>query len=158
MFIKLFQDIQTSTNNKIRNPFFGTYIIVWFIRNWELIYSLFYFDESLSLAGRLEYIKNYFEQKGLILGLLNNLWITFLIFTISYVLLNLSRFIINFSEWVVKPSIDKMIDTKNVVTKDRFIQMESQRNDLQNSIDAIRTSLSKSELEVMDRDKKLYLF
>ena len=42
-FLVSFKD---NFKEKTRNPFLGTYLIVWLIRNWELIYTLFNFDQN----------------------------------------------------------------------------------------------------------------
>ena len=108
MIFKVFKSAKDLTGDKIRNPFFGTYILVWIIRNWDLIYTLIYFDEGTELSGRLECIQNYFKENDFTKGILNNLWITAVVLIISYLLLNISRFIVSYSELEIKPKIDKL--------------------------------------------------
>jgi hypothetical protein len=119
MIVKLFKSAKDIAGDKIKNPFFGTYFFVWIIRNWELIYSLIYFDSSTNLEGRVTYIKGHFADDSFICDLLINLGVTFLLLSLSYILLNLSRFIVNYSELKIKPWIDNKIDSKNIVTKER---------------------------------------
>lgn len=38
--------------NKIRNPFIGTYLIIWFLRNWMLFYIIRNFEEKDTLQKK----------------------------------------------------------------------------------------------------------
>lgn len=118
-------------NQKLKNPFLGTFIIVWVIRNWEFIYSLFYFDSKLSLDGRVTKIKAFFTEYG-ILEVLTTIGLTFLILIITYILLNLSRLIVNFFDKTITPKVYEISDKSNVVVKtthnealDKIEQLES---------------------------------
>ncbi|WP_377717329.1 hypothetical protein [Pseudofulvibacter geojedonensis] len=47
---------------KTRNPFLGTYVIVWIVLNWELIYTLFNFDDNYKLENKVAFIKAYYKE------------------------------------------------------------------------------------------------
>ncbi|WP_299208165.1 hypothetical protein [uncultured Dokdonia sp.] len=152
MIIKLFESAKDFTGSKIKNPFFGTYLFVWILRNWDFIYSLIYFDSSTNLESRLTYMKSYLTENSFLYGLLINLGVTFLILSLSYVLLNLSRFIVNYSELKIKPWIDSKIDSNNIVTKERYSRLELDRNELLSSLESIRDSLSANERELKEKN------
>ena len=51
---------------KTRNPFLGTYVIVWIVLNWELIYTLFNFDDNYKLENKVAFIKAYYKEQSFI--------------------------------------------------------------------------------------------
>ena len=124
MSIKVFKSVSDLTIEKIKNPFFGTYLLVWIFRNWVLIYSLIYFDVNLNLKGRIDYIEDYFSKNDFASGLFYNLIITTCVLIFSYGFLLLSRYISSYVELKAKPEVDKQVDDGNAVTKERFNKME----------------------------------
>lgn len=44
---------------RIRNPFGTTLILSWTLIHWQLIYSIFNFDDSYNLDRKLKYISTY---------------------------------------------------------------------------------------------------
>ena len=130
---------------KVRNPFFGSYLLVWIIRNWILIYSLFNFNDDLSLNDRISYINKYFTENDFITNLLINILWTFGLLIVTYILLNLSRLIVNFSEKSIQPLVYKITDSKSIVLKSEFERIRNQRDSLQNKLDQERESKSKIE-------------
>ena len=45
--------------DKTTNPFFGTLIFVWLVRNWDLVYTVFNFDSDCNLEDKKEFIRKY---------------------------------------------------------------------------------------------------
>lgn len=103
-------------NQKLKNPFLGTFIIVWIIRNWEFIYSLFYFDSKLSLDDRVLKIKNFFTDYGIV-EILITIGLTFLLLVATYIFLNLSRLVVNFFDKVITPKVFEVTDKSSIVLK-----------------------------------------
>lgn len=56
-----FDSILDSVKDRFTNPFLGTFIFVWIIRNWYLVYAIFAFDKNCTIDDKLEYIKHYFK-------------------------------------------------------------------------------------------------
>ncbi len=137
-------------NTKIKTPFFTTYTLIWFFRNWELVYSLIYFDEKLNLDNRLECIQQYFNENPFVDGVLYNIGWTFLVLFLSYLLLNLSRVITLFSEIKLKPLISNLLDKDTVIPRNRFNIVESQRDQAFDTIKELRTSLANIESVLTD--------
>lgn len=50
--MKIFESFVDNIKQKTTNPFFGTLILVWLVRNWELIYTLFNFDKDWLLSDK----------------------------------------------------------------------------------------------------------
>ena len=138
-------------SEKIKNPFLGSYALVWIIRNWVLIYSLFNFENDLTLAKRIEYIKTYFSNNEFLPNLFSNILWTFGLLLITYLLLNLSRLIVNFSEKRIKPLVYKITDSKSIVLKSEYNRLQSLNEELQKRLEIERELKSKIE----SRHKKL---
>lgn len=131
---------------KIRNPFLGTFIIVWVIRNWKFIYSLFYFDSELSLDNRIVIIKTYFKDYG-INEILITVGYSFLILTTTYVLLNISRLIVNFFDKMVTPEVYKITDKSSVVLKTLYNEKIKKIDELESKVQSERDLRLKAQNE-----------
>ncbi|HEY0056585.1 MAG TPA: hypothetical protein VGB63_14620 [Pedobacter sp.] len=62
MIKDIFDSFKDNLRERTTNPFLGTFVIVWVIKNWKLVYSLFYFDKDFTLEKRLNYISSYFKE------------------------------------------------------------------------------------------------
>ena len=90
---------------KTRNPFLGTYVIVWIVLNWELIYTLFNFDDNYKLENKVAFIKAYYKEQSFIGNLFKTVLWAFGLLILTYLLLAISRLITNFSEKQITPWI-----------------------------------------------------
>lgn len=116
MIEKTMSSFTDNINQKLKNPFLGTFMIVWTIRNWEFIYSLFYFDSKLSLDKRIQIIKSYFIDYNYS-EVFITIGITFVVLIVTYALLNLSSLIVSFFEKIITPNIYKLTDKSSIVLK-----------------------------------------
>lgn len=121
---------------KTTNPFFGTLILVWIVHNWKLVYTFFNFEKSAGLASRIAFLGTYLEPKPFAVDLGICLVETFCVLICSYVLLNLSRLIINFFEKIVTPWVYKVTDKSSIVLKSDYLALIENRNDLSRKLDA----------------------
>ena len=117
MLLELWSSFRDNFRQKSRNPFFGTLIIVWIVKNWKLVYALFYFDDTYTLTKRIEYIELYYKNINFFWNLMYCLWLTVLSLIGSYLLLNLSRLIINLYEKKLTPWIYRITDKNSIVLK-----------------------------------------
>ena len=106
------------------NPFLGTLIVVWTLKNWKLIYSLFYFDNSLKLDDRLGKITAYFEEQSFLLNMGSAILMTLGVLILTYILISVSRLITEAYERIVVPVISKWTDKGSVVLKADFIALK----------------------------------
>ncbi|MCM4153656.1 hypothetical protein DHD05_18850 [Arenibacter sp. N53] len=141
---------------KTRNPFLGTYIFIWFIRNWELIYSLFNFDNSYKLKDKIEFINGYYNTHSFTEGILWNIALTFLVLIITYIVLNMARVIINISEEQIKPWVYKNTDSKSIVLKSIHEQVRNDRDKLQLRLDQERESKSRLEVRIKSLEDEIF--
>ena len=134
MLVSFADNIKTKTSN----PFFGTLILVWATKNWNLIYSLFNFDSATTLAQKKEFITNYFLTLPFVETLLWSILETFIIIILSYFLINLSRLIINMYEKRLTPLIYKWTDEQSIVLKSVYVISENERKRLERRLDEER--------------------
>lgn len=116
----VFENIKERTTN----PFLGTLAIVWLIKNWTLVYSLFYFDGGFKLQQRLDYISKYFSEKSFLLNMIYVILITLAVLIITYILLALSRLISDSYERLILPLVSKWTDKNSIVLKSKYQELE----------------------------------
>ena len=141
-----------SLKSKTRNPFFGTYLIIWMIRNWELVYSVFNFHPNLSREAKVQFIKDYYTNHPFWMGILITVGYTFLAMITSYLMMNLSRGLVNLSEEHLKPLIYKITDSKSIILKTKQLEMENQINLLVNSLEQERKAKAEIEMRLNELD------
>ena len=151
-FLISFKD---NLREKNRNPFLGTYLLVWLFRNWELLFTLFNFDKEKKLQDKIDFIKNYYSKHDFLLNLWTNVYWAFGILVITYLLLNLSRLIVNLSESRLSPWIYKITDSKSIVLKSAYESIRSDRDDLQLRLDQERESKSKLEARIKSLETQI---
>lgn len=140
---------------KTKNPFLGTYLLVWLIRNWNLVYTLFNFDENSTLDDKKDFITNYYTQVDFVANLgINILW-AFGLLIATYLLLNISRLIVNLSEKRLTPWIYKITDSKSIVLKAEYERIRAENDDLQLRLDKERESKSRLEIRIKSLEEEI---
>jgi len=131
MFKDTFISVRDNIVKKVTNPFLSTFVGVWIVRNWEFVYSIFFFDDSYSLQTRLATIETYFINYSIGDALIT-VSITFGILIITFVFLSISRLIVNFFDKTVTPWTYKITDIGSVVIKENYQALESEISRLEN--------------------------
>jgi hypothetical protein len=124
--MEVIENIRDTITKRLKGAFGGTFIIVWAILNWKLIYILFNFDYDCTLNDKLTIIEDYNRH-----SYPWRLFLTPLLLTIasvfSYSVLNYITYsITSFFTLKVRPSILKKIDTNTVVERERYTTLEKQ--------------------------------
>ena len=140
---------------KTKNPFLGTYLTVWMIRNWDLIYTLFNFDKDCTLYDKKTFISNYYKKGDFIDNLFTNILWTFCLLILTYILLNLSRFIVNLSEKQITPWVYKITDSKSIVLKTEYERIRSENDDLQMRLDKEREAKGRLENRIKSLESEI---
>ncbi|MDM1347071.1 hypothetical protein HX017_09935 [Myroides marinus] len=120
MIKDFFDSFTDNIKEKTRNPFLGTYAIVWLIRNWYVVYMVFNFDKECTIDDKLRLITEYFERNPFWENIGYNILYTFGVLLATYLLLNLSRLIVNSFERNVTPWIYKITDKSSIVKKEEY--------------------------------------
>lgn len=154
MLKKYFTSFRDNLLVKSSNPFFGTFFIVWLIKNWELIYSLFNFDSATTLSEKKTIIITHFTNNPFIKVVLLSIGEAFIVLIISYLLINISRYIINLFEKRVTPLVYKWSSEKNIVLKTIYDDLEKERERLESRLEAERDSKHKIQKDYEDLEKK----
>jgi hypothetical protein len=155
MIKDIFLSFRDNFKEKTTNPFLGTYIIIWITRNWDLVYSLFNFDKKHDLEYKIAFIKKHYEINSFLEGILWNIGWTFCVIIITYLLLNISRAIINLYEKQLKPWIYKLTDSKSIVLKTTYERVRNERDELQVRLDRERESKSKLEIRIKNLEEEI---
>ena len=155
MIKDLLISFKDNITEKTKNPFLGTYLLVWIVRNWELVYSLFNFDKGIKLKDKVLFIKAYYKENNFIENLLTNVLWAFGLLILTYILLNLSRLIVNFFEKRLTPWIFKITDSKSIVLKSEYDLIRNELIETQNRLDNERDSKSKLENRIKSLQEEL---
>jgi len=136
--------------SKIRNPFIGTIISVWLIRNWKVVYSVFTFDSDRTMECKINYISSYFSKISFWSELIDCFLIAFLTLIITFILLFVSRTLTDFYFKIAEPFIITVIDKKAIFTIEEKERLEKRIVTLVEKLDKQGDSLNKAE-EINER-------
>jgi hypothetical protein len=146
--------VRDNIRDKTGNPFFGALIILWSIKNWNLIYSILNFDESTSLVQKRKFIIQHFTDRPFLKTLAFCVLEVLLILIISYFFINLSRFIVNLYEKRLTPLVYKWTDSSSIVLKSVFKASENERLKLEKRAEEERDARLKLQEEYDKLERK----
>ncbi|NVN18774.1 hypothetical protein GUA46_10510 [Muricauda sp. HICW] len=127
MVVKFIESTYDSVKDKLKNPFYGTLFIVWVIRNREFIFNVF-FNENVNSDKRLEIIRSHFLSWDSLLSFIGTIFISLGLMVLIYFSLNLSRLIVELSERVLKPRIQKIFSETSIVSREEYQTVINQRD------------------------------
>lgn len=131
--------------SKIRNPFIGTMISVWFIRNWKVVFAFFNFDKNRNMEWKIKYISNYFkkiyfwEEFGIVIG------IAFASLVLTFILLGVSRSLTDMYYKIIEPYIVTRIDRKQIFTVEEREELGKRITSLENKLEKSKDDVFKAE-------------
>jgi len=123
MIKEAFDSVKDYLKTRTTNPFFGSLIVVWIIKNWRLLYGVINFDTGTKLNEKLFYISHFYTERSFLGNLSLCIFVTFIVLIVSYVLINLSRLIVNFFDNIVTPIIYRITDKNSIVLKSEYDSM-----------------------------------
>jgi hypothetical protein len=153
MVVKFFESTYDSFKDKIKNPFYGTLFTVWIIRNREFIYNVFFNDDCTS-EQRLEILRIQFLNLDSLVNFIGTILISLGLMILIYISLNLSRFIVELSERILKPRIQKLFSESSIVSREDFIDLEKNRDYFQKRYSEERSERVKLQEELDNNQKK----
>jgi hypothetical protein len=151
-FLVSFRD---NFKEKTRNPFLGTYLIVWIILNWELIYTLLNFDDKYKLENKIAFIKTYYAEQSFIENLFKTVLWAFGLLILTYLLLALSRLVTNFSEKQITPWVYKITDSKSIVLKETYENLRIENLRIETKLEKERENKKRLLLEISELEKTI---
>lgn len=138
--------------DKTKNPFLGTFTLVWLARNWELVFALFNFDKNYKLDDKIQFLSERIQYETFWTEVGWNVFWTFIVLILTYLLINIARAISNLFEKRLTPIIYKLTDYKSLVPKSEYQGVLTRMNDLQERLDKeiqekLRLQNERDELE-----------
>lgn len=128
----MINDILISLKDNIQkrstNPILGTFTIVYIIHNWELFYSVLFFDSSLNLEQRLQYIRNYYHYHNFWENFFICIVISLLMVLLTYASLAIGRYISSFYSSKIEMRIFEITDNKKIVLKTEYDNLMKTKN------------------------------
>ena len=112
-------------STKTKNPFLGTFTIVWLCRNWELVFALFNFDDSYTLESKITFLSERIKYETFWSELGWNIFWTFLVLILTYFLINITRYITNLFENRITPWIYRISAPKQITLLKEYEKLES---------------------------------
>jgi len=155
MISDLIVSFKENLKSKTTNPFFGTLIVVWIIHNWRLLYTFFNFPKEAGLGDRIRFLASYLDTSAFLRNLLICIGTSILVLILTYLLLNMSRLIVNFYEKVITPWVYKITDQSSVVLKSDYNLMIEERNKIEQKYEMEHESRLKLQNEVEKLEAKV---
>lgn len=158
--------ILETAKERVRNPFFGTLILVWLFRNWIIVFAIFNFDKSHTLDFKIDFIGDYYSNK-LFWGIFfNNICLALLLMISSYAFIVLTRMIVNIVDHRITPFLNSKTVSKLVVNTTRFELVKKQRDEnfvrlvesqdatveLEQKLFLMKNDKDKGELTILQKD------
>lgn len=144
--LQIFNTVTDNIKEKVKNPFFATLIGVWLVRNWELVYTLFNFDNDCKLLDKVNFIKDYYRTKCFLNELSTNILIAFGLMIIGYVLVILTRIIVNQVEHKIIPYLNDKAANGLAVKQTLYQQVKKERFELQNDLEIANKKMIETEV------------
>jgi hypothetical protein len=155
MVEKTFTSLLSNFRQKSTNPILGTLLIVWVFSNWKLVYPLFNFDKDADLVYKITTIRAYYLK----VNFYENLgWCALKaigILILTYALMNLGRFVVEFYEKMVTPYIYKLFGNTKIVSRERFDALKSENKKLELMLEEENERRIKEQAKVERLEKKL---
>lgn len=147
MVLKFMESSLDAFKDKLKNPFLGTLLLVWIVRNREFLFNLF-FNENYNSEKRLVLLTQHFSGWTVVLNFLLTLCFSLLLLALIYLALNVSRFVVHFSETYLKPKILEIFDTNSIVSREEYGRVEAQRDYFEKRYSEERTEKLKLQKEL----------
>jgi len=136
MIKEAWDSFKDNIKERVSNPFLGTFVLVWLIHNWKVVYAFFFFDQELKMQTKIDYFNKYWRENDFFWNLICVALITIGILIITYFFLALSRYLSKIFENIIIPFINK-------ISKGKIVTSEIH----QRSLDQIELLKEKVELE-----------
>lgn len=132
-----------------RNPFLGTLTLVWIIRNWQIIYAIFF--DNREFLVRLNFIRSMIWATTfweILLQFTINVGLALLAIVIVYSLVYFTRFITNKFENRLLPWLYEKSAPKRVILIKEYEKLEKDIKSLESRLEKEREKRINAEAEV----------
>lgn len=124
------EELYDGLKERLKSNFLLTFVIIWLLHHWRLIYSIFNFDSDKTLVDKRAYIANYLSEEGILwLWVFPLLW-TFASMTFFYFFSSISE-ILNIAYHNIRKAIYKKWDDKKLKTIEEYMEKVQENEKLQ---------------------------
>lgn len=114
-----FSEISNMIKARFKSYFWGTFILIWSLLNWKLIFIIFNFDQETPLKMKLEMIDSYIQNRDFVFKYLLPIAFTFISILFFLLFNHISMYIHKYFDDIVKTKINRSISGfKNIVNID----------------------------------------
>lgn len=157
-----FKDITVSftslLKSRSRNPLYGTIVLIFTFRNYELIYKILFFNTD-DKYDKLNCLNELFQHSNLIKEIIFSTSYAFTALLISYLLINFSKLIKGVFDNVINVWVEKLIDNltnqSNTYSKDEYLHLEKEKNDFEKKFLVEKERRTKYENEIFSLENKI---
>jgi hypothetical protein len=140
---------------KTKNPFLGTFIIVWIVKNWRFVFTFFNFDKNSTLNDRIKLLETFSNSYSILENLGTCALISIVILIITYFLLSLSRLVINFFEKIVSPQVYKLTDKSSIILKVDHTKLRNAYLKLESKLEEERETKTRLQADYENLERKI---
>jgi hypothetical protein len=142
---------------RVKNPFFGTFIFVWVYRNWEAVYCFFNFDKEVKLYSRIDILKYYFKDKHWFCELPINVFLALCLLILWFCIVVITKVIITFTYDNLIPLLTSKVESNSIVARDKYQSVKLERDTYLKEIYDERERNVKAEKNNSDLKQELAL-
>lgn len=114
--------------DRFKSPFAGTFIVVWCLHHWILVFSLFNFDSNCTLPDKIAIISTYITTHSSCELLWLPILYTFAAIVVFYIFHLLALAISTAFTSLARPFIIQKIDNGSYVDRTAFIELKAQKD------------------------------
>lgn len=145
-------DVIESLKERIKNPIIFTFLFIWILKHWELIYSIFNFDKHHSLFYKLETIKKYLDNNSIWELLFSPLLLALTSILGYYCISMLSEaFGLSYLKWG-RPFLYRKLDKNKIITKEEYEKLEIITKSLDDKSHVLSVRLREQSNEIEKKD------
>lgn len=146
-------NIKSSVNHlyeRLSSPFGGTFISLWIVHHWQLVYSFFTFDDDCLLNDRICILQLYLDKSDINSLFFYPLGNTFIVITL-YLLLSHVGYAISvfFNKWA-KPTIYFYLDRNKNASRSDLDRIKKQ---LLNAYDRLEKTKDDAQFAIEEKEK-----
>lgn len=140
---------------RFNSPFGGTFITVWVIHHWQLVYSFFTFDDDCTLNDRIYILQQYLDKSNTCELFWWPLLYTFIVIILYLVFSNIGYAAIVAAEKWAKPIIYYFIDRNKNAPREYLDKMKIRTRGLQIDLQKLEDIVQETEGENKELKSKL---
>ena len=152
--LEAFKSLGNTFVNRIRNPFGGTFLLIWVAYHWRLIFSLFNFDSRHTLSDKIKIIESYYDTSKSWDLVWFPVLLTFLSIILYLIFQHISLAIFTFFDRWVKPIVLKTVDKNQIIAKSDFEKVELEASEYQKKLKEIKDENYKLVIENEKTEKQ----